>query len=109
AALGDARYGPVIIALALGDQAGVEAGDWAIFNRVGITHLVSISGSHVTMLAALAGMAALWCGKRARWRGVPVAERLPVQIIAAAVALWVAWLYCLLAGWGVPARRTFFM
>ena len=24
-------------------------------------------------------------------------------------AAWVALLYCLLAGWGVPARRTFFM
>ncbi|HEY9459649.1 MAG TPA: DNA internalization-related competence protein ComEC/Rec2, partial [Paralcaligenes sp.] len=27
----------------------------------------------------------------------------------AVVALWIAWFYCLLAGWGVPARRTFLM
>ncbi|MGB6104760.1 MAG: DNA internalization-related competence protein ComEC/Rec2, partial [Pusillimonas sp.] len=35
--------------------------------------------------------------------------RLPAQVAAAVAALLVAWLYCLLAGWGVPARRTFFM
>ncbi|HEY9279085.1 MAG TPA: DNA internalization-related competence protein ComEC/Rec2, partial [Eoetvoesiella sp.] len=29
--------------------------------------------------------------------------------VAALAALVVAWLYCLLAGWGVPARRTFLM
>jgi competence protein ComEC len=30
-------------------------------------------------------------------------------VIATLVAMLVAWLYCLLAGWGVPAQRTFFM
>ncbi len=103
------RYGAVILALALGDQAGVEKADWETFSRVGITHLVSISGSHVTMLAALAGLAALWGWKRLRWRATPLAEFAPAQLAAAASALLVAWLYCLLAGWGVPAQRTFFM
>lgn len=103
------RYGPVMLALALGDQAGVAKEDWALFNRVGITHLVSISGSHVTMLAALAGWAAIWSWKRMRWRAVPLAEYLPAQVAGAGCALLVAWAYCLLAGWGVPAQRTFYM
>src|SRR5690606_24102082 len=103
-ALEGTRYGPVMLALALGDQAGVRKEDWAIFNRVGITHLVSISGSHVTMLAALAAAFALWSWKRVRWRGTPLAERAPAQVVAAGCALVVAWLYCLLAGWGVPAQ-----
>lgn len=108
-ALAGTRYGPVVLALAMGDQAGVDQADWRTFNRVGITHLVSISGLHVTMLAGLAAMAALWCWKRMAWRGAGLAERLPAQIVAAACALMVAWLYCLVAGWGVPAQRTFFM
>ena len=108
-ALEGTRYGPVMLALAIGDQASVRKEDWAVFNRVGITHLVSISGSHVTMLAALAAACALWSWKRIHWRGALLAERVPAQVVAAGCALVVAWLYCLLAGWGVPAQRTFFM
>lgn len=107
--LAGSRYGAVLIALALGDQAGVAAADWTTFNRTGITHLVSISGLHVTMVAALGGGLALYLWKRLGWRGVPLAARCPAQIPAACCALLVAWLYCLLAGWGVPAQRTFFM
>lgn len=108
-ALGDHRYAPVLIALAIGDQAGVARDDWRIFNRSGITHLVSISGMHVTSIAGIAGVlvAALW--RRARWRGVGLAELAPSRVGGGAAAAVVALLYCLLAGWGVPARRTFFM
>ncbi|NYT36542.1 DNA internalization-related competence protein ComEC/Rec2 [Allopusillimonas soli] len=103
------RYGGVLLALAIGDQAAVPAGDWQIFNRSGITHLVSISGSHVTMVAALAGVSVLWLWRRVRWGRHGLAERVPARLAASWSALLVAWLYCLLAGWGVPARRTFFM
>jgi len=109
AALGERRYAPVLIALALGDQAGVAREDWRIFNRSGITHLVSISGLHVTLIAGLGGAVAIFAWRRARWRGTGLAEYLPAQAVGAAVALLVALGYCLLAGWGVPARRTFFM
>lgn len=103
------RYGAVMLALAIGDQASVDAGDWQVFNRTGITHLVSISGSHITMIAALGGVVVLWSWRRLRFRGRRLAERLPAQVAASMAALWIAWLYCLLAGWGVPARRTFLM
>ena len=102
-------FGAVLIALAIGDQDSVQAGHWEIFNKTGITHLVSISGSHVTMLAAFGGLSMLWIWKRLRWRGRALAEHIPAKIVAGIAALCVAWLYCLLAGWGVPARRTFFM
>jgi len=107
--LADKRYGPVLLALAIGDQAGVAAHDWLTFNRTSITHLISISGSHITMIAAMGGLLTLWLWRRLSWRGVPFAERVPAQVAACVVALIVAWLYCLLAGWGVPARRTFLM
>lgn len=103
------RYGAVLLALTIGDQASVDQSDWDVFNRTGITHLVSISGSHITMIAALGGTAVLWGWRRLRFRGKAPAERMPAQIAAALAALLIAWLYCLLAGWGVPARRTFLM
>lgn len=103
------RWGSVLLALAIGDQASVAAEDWQTFNRSGLTHLVSISGSHVTMIAVLAGMAVSFLWRRLRRRGRGLAERLPAQLASAWAALVIAWLYCLLAGWGVPARRTFVM
>jgi competence protein ComEC len=106
--LGNADYSGVIVALALGDQSGIGGEQWRLFSRTGITHLVAISGLHIGLIAGLAGtfMNMLW--RRLRWRGIVVGERVPAQIAAAVVALGAAWGYCLLAGWGIPARRTFF-
>lgn len=83
--------------------------DWTVFNRTGITHLVSISGSHITMLAGAAALAVSFLWRRLRWRGRVLAERWPARRAGAVAALLTAWLYCLLAGWGVPARRTLMM
>ena len=103
------RYGAVLRALAIGDQDGMDDADWRIFNRTGLTHLVSISGSHITMLAGVAALAMRWLWCRLSWRGRVLAEYWPARRAAACAALVTAWLYCLLAGWGVPARRTFMM
>ena len=103
------RYGGVILALAMGDQAAIRKEDWRTFNLTGITHLVSISGLHVTMMAALGGALAMLGWSRLSWRGVMLAERAPAQVMGACAALCVAWAYCLVAGWGIPAQRTFFM
>lgn len=105
--VGDMTYGAILIALAIGDQDSVKTEHWNVFNKTGITHLVSISGSHVTMLAAFGGFSMLWLWKRLRWRERAFGERIPAKVMAGVAALGVAWLYCLLAGWGVPARRTF--
>lgn len=103
------RYGGVLLALTIGDQASISSEDWAIFNRAGLSHAVAISGSHVTMIAALGGLSVLWLWKRVSIRGQSLCERIPAQVAGALAALLVAWLYCLLAGWGVPAQRTFLM
>ncbi|MFZ2854320.1 MAG: DNA internalization-related competence protein ComEC/Rec2 [Rhodocyclaceae bacterium] len=105
AVLPDAPYVGVLVALAVGDQRVIPNAQWKIFNRTGITHLVSISGLHVTMVAALfAALVGGW------WRRSEVlALRLPAQK-AAVVAGWLAALaYTLLAGSAVPAQRTLCM
>lgn len=103
--LGTERHGGVLIALAIGDQRAINEADWGLFNRTGISHLVSISGLHITMLAALAaGLVA------AVWRRTPrLLARLPAQTAAVLAGAVVALLYALLAGWGVPAQRTVLM
>ena len=78
---------------------------WATFNRTGTTHLMSISGLHVTMVAALLG----WLVNRL-WRHSPVlALRLPAQKAGLLAACLAAFVYTLLAGFAVPAQRTLYM
>lgn len=103
------RYGGVLLALSMGDQQSIEDPDWQVFNRTGLTHLVSISGSHVTLMAVLVATVLSWCWRRMRYRNIRFAEYWPAQDVAACAALLVAALYCTVAGWGVPAQRTFLM
>ncbi|MCD2516559.1 DNA internalization-related competence protein ComEC/Rec2 [Massilia sp. G4R7] len=103
-------YAGVIVALVIGDQRGIDQSDWDVFNRTGISHLVSISGLHVTMVAGLGAwlMSFLW--RRSFFiQGVVLPLRLPAQKAAAVTGAAVALLYVLLAGFGVPAQRTFYM
>ena len=99
------RWGGVLLALVLGDQRAIGASDWLVFNRTGISHLVAISGLHITMLASLAAwlVGGLWR------RSARLLQRAPAQSAAAVAALLVALAYSLLTGWAVPAQRTFFM
>lgn len=100
---------PVMIALSIGDQQGVSAADWQVFNTTGITHLVSISGSHVTLIAALGAALLMRLYRRLRWRSRLLCEHWPSRLVFVWSGVVVAFFYCLLAGWGVPAQRTFFM
>ena len=103
--LPEAPYLGVLIALSVGDQRAIPNAQWQLFNRTGVTHLVSISGLHVTMVAAL--FAAL-CNLL--WRR---SERLMLFLPAQKAALLAGWLaalgYALLAGFEVPAQRTLYM
>jgi len=56
----DARFGAVLVALVIGDQRGIGQEDWDVFRRTGISHLVSISGLHITMLSGMVGALARW-------------------------------------------------
>jgi competence protein ComEC len=105
AVLPDAPYAGILIALAVGDQHAIDPGLWQTFARTGITHLMSISGLHVTMLAGLAYALVNWLWRRSA--NLPL--RLPAQHAAAMGGFLAAFLYCLLAGFAVPAQRTLYM
>ena len=105
ATVADRRSAGVLAALAVGDQSSIERDDWDLFRRAGISHLVSISGLHITMFAWLAGAAI-----GAVWRRSP---RAMLWMAAPVAALWggfaVAWAYAVFSGWGVPSQRTVWM
>ena len=109
AALPGKRYASVLVALVIGDQRGVQQSNWTIFTRTGIGHLISISGLHITMVAGMFALIgrALW--RRSFFTQAELPLRLPAQKFAALVAVIVAYLYVLLAGFGVPAQRTLYM
>ncbi|MCK9282805.1 MAG: DNA internalization-related competence protein ComEC/Rec2 [Rhodocyclaceae bacterium] len=105
AMLPDAPYVGILVALAVGDQRAIDPGQWQVFARTGLTHLLSVSGLHITMVAGLAYalVNALW----RRSRRLPL--RWPAQQAAALGGMLAALAYCLLAGFAVPAQRTLYM
>jgi competence protein ComEC len=104
-ALTDKPYAGVLIALAIGDQRAISEADWALFNATAVSHLLSISGAHVTLFATWIA----W-GVFAVWRRSPrLVARLPAQQAAAIAAAIIALTYAVLSGFAVPAQRTCYM
>ena len=95
----------VLIALAIGDQRAIDPGEWRLFARTGVSHLMSISGLHVTMVAGLFAMLASWFWRRSE----ALALALPAQKAAALAGFLAALAYCLISGFAVPAQRTLYM
>ncbi len=104
-ALPAARYQGVIVALAIGEQRAIPESQWLVFNRTGITHLISISGLHVTVFAALAAMLVHALARRS----ARLTSIIPAHRVAAIVGALCAFGYVLLAGAQIPAQRTFIM
>ncbi len=104
AVLGATPAAGILAALAVGDQRAIATEEWTLFNRTGVTHLMSISGLHVTLVSGLfAALVGFF------WRRSMLALRLPARKAAALAAIAASLAYTLLAGFGVPAQRTFYM
>jgi ComEC/Rec2-related protein len=99
------RYGGLILALVLGDRSLISAGDRNTMINTGTYHLLAISGMHISLVAGLAYLIALrlWS-----WTGfLPV--RFAAQRFAALLAMMVAVLYALIAGFSIPTQRALIM
>ncbi|MFT3905717.1 MAG: ComEC/Rec2 family competence protein [Steroidobacteraceae bacterium] len=95
----------LLMALAIGDTQRISAEQWRVFNACGITHLVAISGLHITLFCLLMARGIRWL-----WRCWPWLQR---RCAADRCALLAGWScsagYALLAGWSVPTQRTLLM
>ena len=104
-ALPGAPYSGEIAALLMGDQQAIPERDWQIYRRTGVIHLMSISGLHVTMIAALFAFLA-----HRFWRLNPSRVlMLPARKAAALCGFVSAFCYAILAGYAVPTQRTVYM
>jgi len=101
----DPSAAALLAALAVGVTGDVSALQWGVFSATGITHLVAISGMHVTFFALLCMAMA-----RAAWRSWGwLATRCRRETFAAVVGIALAFGYALLSGFSVPAQRTALM
>jgi competence protein ComEC len=102
-------YAGVIVALVIGDQRSIDQTEWTVFNRTGISHLVSISGLHITMIAGLFALAAASLWRRSFFTRAQLPLLVPAQKVGALAGAAAGLLYVLLAGFGIPAQRTLYM
>lgn len=103
----DADAAALLVALSIGDTAGMNREQWRVFAATGITHLVAISGLHVTLFSWLVAAAV-----RAWWRRLwlPAAlRRWRRETVALSVGFGAAAGYSLLAGFSIPTQRTLAM
>jgi competence protein ComEC len=95
----------VLQGLAVGDTQAMTPEQWRVFAATGTTHLMAISGLHISMVAALAA----WLGgaivrfPSAQLRGWSAMHGQVIAGMAAALA------YSTLAGLSVPTQRTLLM
>ena len=98
----------LLVALSVGLTDRLSADQWRVFNATGTTHLVAISGLHITLFALIAFFVA-----RLVWRWLhsllPRARFVEREPFAVMLGLAAAGGYSLLAGFSVPAQRTWLM
>ncbi len=92
----------IVNALTLGIGSKINQDTWGLFRRTGTTHLMVISGAHIGLVAGMTYslIRRLWarCGR------LPL--KIPSQRVASICAILTAFIYSVLAGFGVPAQRA---
>lgn len=89
----------------MGDCSQIAVNGWQLFLRRGTSHLMSISGLHITMLSGL-----VFALVGFLWRRIPaLVTRLPAQKAAALAGMLAALIYALIAGFAEPTQRTLYM
>ncbi|MEQ1789492.1 MAG: ComEC/Rec2 family competence protein, partial [Rickettsiales bacterium] len=97
--------GWIAAALMVGEQSGVSKDVSDVMRNSGIYHVLSISGLHMS----LAAMLVFFSTRFLLSLYPPLALRVSTKKIAAIVALLSSFAYLLLAGYPVPAVRSFIM
>ncbi len=92
----------LVRALAIGDRTGLSADARDSFRRLGLSHLLAVSGLHLTLVAALVFTAIRFTVGRCAW----LAARRDTRVAALVGGVLAAIVYALFAGWGIPVRRA---
>lgn len=92
-------------ALSVGATDGLDAHDWEMLRATGTSHLISISGLHIGLVAGLGFV----CGRWLWSRGHRLTQRLAAPRAGAVTALLAATVYAMLAGFSIPTQRAWLM
>ncbi|WP_143269416.1 DNA internalization-related competence protein ComEC/Rec2 [Mangrovitalea sediminis] len=97
---------PLVESLLFGVRARITSSQWQVLQRTGTIHLISISGLHVGLLAALTGWLSryvwlLLCGQR-----FPPSWQRRFVVISVLVS---SGFYAALAGFSIPTQRALIM
>jgi competence protein ComEC len=92
-------------ALTVGDRSAISPAQWAVLNATGTTHLLAISGLHISLVAGLVFMLVRRSLLAMSW----LSQRIPAGQVAAVFAMAAALAYAELSGFAIPARRAVLM
>jgi len=95
----------LVRALTIGDRSAIAPEQWDRLRATGTSHLMAISGLHISLVAAMV----FWLASHVWSRFARLTERIPARKAAAMCALAAALLYALLAGFSIPTRRAVIM
>ena len=95
----------VLKALLLGQRDGIDPALRRMFNRLGIGHLLAISGLHIGIVASTAFFLLVFLLKFSE----PLLQRGWVRQIAAVISLFPVFFYAVLAGMSPSTQRAFIM
>jgi len=101
----------LLVALSVGLADLMSTDQWRVFNATGTTHLVAISGLHITLFALIAFLVARHLWRWLHWLlpGLHPWVRVEREPFALMLGLAAAGAYSLLAGLSVPTQRTWLM
>jgi competence protein ComEC len=94
----------ILVALVLGVQQFIKPPQWDTIRNTGITHLIAISGTHITAITVL-----MFFVSRYVWAILGLSFLVPSQYIASICSVFATWAYVILAGSAVPSLRTALM
>jgi competence protein ComEC len=97
--------GAVIAGLSFGADDAITPEEWRLLRDTGTTHLVAISGLHITLIAAVIGFLFAWL-----WRlSARLCLMIPAPQAGIVAGLLAALLYSALAGFSTPTLRAVLM
>ena len=99
------RAGGLAAALVTGDRSFLRPDDQVALRDTGLAHLLAISGLHLSIVGGLT----FFLVRRTLVLIEPLALRVPVQKIAAVVALMTCAAYLVMSGASVSTQRAFIM
>lgn len=92
----------IVQALTLGVTHQMRSDLWDLFRRTGTTHLMVISGAHIGLVAGFCMGFTQWLWRRSG----RLCLFCPAQQAGSLAGMLAAFIYALLAGFGVPAQRS---